>query len=66
MKKPPCLPDCPNRTTEPNCHMTCKEYIKWKAGKDSENASRQKENTEIDYVTKAQDRMRKHRSHVKF
>lgn len=32
----PCTPDCPKRCAEPNCHSTCKEFLKFRAKVDAD------------------------------
>lgn len=35
MTKSPCKKDCPRRTAVPNCHTTCKEYLKFAAEREA-------------------------------
>lgn len=63
MIMPPCMPNCPHRSIDPNCHMSCKEYLEWRFNKDIENAVRLSQGLEIEYIREAQDRMRRARNH---
>ena len=63
MKKPPCVPNCPHRNIDPNCHMTCKIYLDWRSDKDKENTARHLQELELEYVIDAQKRMRRARYH---
>lgn len=63
MKRPPCPPDCPNRSIDPNCHMVCKKYKDWRLDKDRENAIKCIENSKTEYTVMAQIRMRRVRKH---
>lgn len=35
-----CCKDCPDRTVEPNCHITCPRYLKARAIQDAELKAR--------------------------
>ena len=34
----PCAKDCPDRSADPNCHMTCEAYLRYQAEREAELA----------------------------
>ena len=51
--------DCPNRSIEPNCHMTCKGYLAMKANQENSNKKRHEEVSYTNYYYDAKQRMQK-------
>lgn len=53
-----CCKDCPDRTVEPNCHMTCEAYLTEKAESERIKSARIREAQIIAYT---RDSIRKHK-----
>lgn len=47
----PCVPNCPNRVAEPNCHCTCEKYKEFRSEKEKEYARKQSILTTIGYYS---------------
>lgn len=45
-----CCKDCPDRTVEPNCHMTCEAYLESKAKMELVKAAKIREASAIAYT----------------
>lgn len=50
--KSPCTKDCPNRTVEPNCHSTCKDFLEFRAKVDADTPKKYIKSNLNDYQTK--------------
>ena len=43
-QKSPCTRDCPDRCPDPNCHMTCEKYLKYRRILDEDNEEKRVNN----------------------
>lgn len=53
--------NCPNRSIEPNCHVSCEGYLTMKENQETNNKKRREESSYVDYYYEAKQRAKKTR-----